>query len=148
MTRIVVFDLDGTLALDEHRAHHLRADPKDWASYFAACPLDTPNAGVILAFNALAMRRNLSVQIWTGRISQYADATLEWCLEHLGRIPDELLMRETSDRTPDDELKRSWLNAARARGDEVILVFEDRKRVVEMWRAEDITCAQVAEGDF
>lgn len=148
MSKIVVFDLDGTLALDEHRAHHLRANPKDWASYFAACPLDTPNLGVVLAFQALSRSRSVSVQIWTARNAQYADATLEWCLEHLGRLPNELLMRGIEDRTDDNELKRQWLNTARARGNEVVLVFEDRKRVVEMWRAEGIICAQVAPGEF
>ena len=36
----------------------------------------------------------------------------------------------------------------RADGLEPYVVFEDRKRCVDMWRRNGITCLQVAEGDF
>ena len=38
--------------------------------------------------------------------------------------------------------KSIWL------GSPVTIIFEDRKRVVDMWRRRGIVCAQVAEGDF
>lgn len=35
----VIFDLDGTLALNEHRQHFVQREvgKKDWRSFFAAC---------------------------------------------------------------------------------------------------------------
>lgn len=40
----VVFDLDGTLALTEHRSHFLRrpGKDKDWRGFYAACDKDQP----------------------------------------------------------------------------------------------------------
>lgn len=148
MTRIIVFDLDGTLALDEHRVHHLRGQEKDWSAYFAACPGDSPNKPIVQLYDNLIGSPGARVEIWTGRIDSYLEQTLQWIEDHLISAPDLLQMRRADDRTQDDELKRSWLRAARAKGHEVVLVFEDRQRVVDMWRAEGVICAQVAKGDF
>lgn len=148
MSKIIVFDLDGTLALDEHRVHHLRGQEKNWDAYFAACPGDEPNAPIVQVYDNLIGAPGARVEIWTGRIDTYLEATLQWIEEHLIAHPDFLQMRRADDRTNDDELKRAWLSTARANGHEVVLAFEDRKRVVEMWRAEGVICAQVAPGEF
>lgn len=39
---LVVSDLDGTLALTEHRADHLCGPRKDWRAFYAACDKDEP----------------------------------------------------------------------------------------------------------
>ncbi|WGN90708.1 PseT-like polynucleotide kinase phosphatase [Burkholderia phage vB_BglM_WTB] len=58
-------------------------------------------------------------------------------------------MRPHGDTTPDDQLKRKWLHSLspvdRAR---LIAVFDDRQKVVDMWRSEGVPCFQVAPGDF
>jgi hypothetical protein len=144
---IIVFDLDGTLADGTHREHHLHKRPKDWETYFALCHLDAPCGPLVDTYRALLGDGHF-VEIWTGRIAETRVATEEWIKANLGPTPDRLRMRPVGDRTDDNELKRLWLAEARAAGDQVILVFEDRRRVVEMWRAEGIVCAQVAEGDF
>jgi hypothetical protein len=60
-----------------------------------------------------------------------------------------LRMRNAGDNTPDDVLKEQWLHAMpikdRAR---LVAVFDDRQRVVDMWRANGVPCFQVAKGDF
>lgn len=62
---------------------------------------------------------------------------------------NQLKMRPAGDYTPDDVLKESWLHAMspedRAR---LVMVFDDRDRVVNMWRRNGVVCAQVAPGDF
>ena len=47
-TPLYIFDLDGTLALIDHRRHFLddQADPKRWQKFFAACVDDQPNEPV------------------------------------------------------------------------------------------------------
>jgi len=45
-------------------------------------------------------------------------------------------------------VKREMLDRIRADGYNPIMAFEDRSRVVKMWREAGIPCAQVAEGDF
>ncbi len=148
MSKIIVFDLDGTLALDDHRVHHLRGQEKNWDAYFAACPADAPNKPIIQIYDNLIGSPGARVEIWTGRIDQYLEATLQWIEDNCLHAPDFLQMRRADDRTQDTELKRMWLSTARAQGNEVILAFEDRKRVVDMWRSEGVVCAQVAPGDF
>jgi len=60
-----------------------------------------------------------------------------------------LTMREEGDFTPDDELKEKWLHGMlqedRLR---LVAVFDDRDRVVQMWRRNGYACFQVADGEF
>jgi len=142
----VVFDLDGTLALNEHRQHFVqRTDgkPKDWRAFFAACDLDVPNLpliGAALAFNSAGDR----VEIWSGRSAEVNAKTEEWLRRHnLHILPRR--MRAEGDHTPDHDLKAQWLHDSNPKPD---LVFDDRASVVAMWRANGIVCAQVAPGDF
>ena len=138
---MIVFDLDGTLALDAHRAHHLSAVPKDWDSYFAAARADTPNWPLIALLDGL-LWDGQEVEIWSGRSMSTLDATAEWFKEVfdgkertnfqaslIRRLPfgleieDDvgggllrLRLRHQTDRTEDTEMKRGWLKVARQGG--------------------------------
>ena len=57
-------------------------------------------------------------------------------------------MRLQGHHMSDDDLKRKWLDLARKRGFSPDLVFDDRKRVVDMWREEGVKCFQVEPGEF
>ena len=59
-----------------------------------------------------------------------------------------LFLREDEDFRSDDEFKKDVLDALIDADWKPDLVFDDRNRVVEMWRANGIPCVQVAEGDF
>jgi hypothetical protein len=145
---MIVFDLDGTLALDAHRVHYLQGDVKYWDEYFNACLHDEPNRPIVQTLKLFA-RAGEEVAIWTGRSAKVQDLTLQWLDENNIRdLLTELRMRDTDDRTHDDELKRQWLYASRSLGRDVTLVFEDRQRVVDMWRSEGIVCCQVSPGNF
>ena len=157
----IVFDLDGTLADGKHREHHLAKSPKDWDAYFEACDGDTPIRHVVQVFLALTGDGHY-VEVWSGRSEGKDDSlrhkTLKWLLDECGILGTlegphgrgfaRLLMRSHGDRRPDVELKREWLNDARATDCAPDLVFDDRDSVVAMWRAEGIPCFQVAPGDF
>jgi hypothetical protein len=49
---------------------------------------------------------------------------------------------------PDDQLKQNWLDDLFPDKSNIVCVFDDRDKVVNMWRKNDITCMQVAPGDF
>ena len=57
-------------------------------------------------------------------------------------------MRKAGDYRPDAKVKEELLTQVKADGYEPILAFEDRERVVDMWRRNGIQCCQVAPGDF
>jgi phosphoglycolate phosphatase-like HAD superfamily hydrolase len=139
----VVFDLDGTLALTEHRAHFLEREKKDWRAFYAACDKDEPCHQIIRTLQAL-YATGAEVEIWSGRSKEVWDKTQAWLEANgLGHIP--VKMREEGDHRPDTVLKQEWLDACDVKPR---LVFEDRASVVAMWRSNGIVCAQVAPGDF
>lgn len=137
----VVFDLDGTIANIEHRRHHL--DRKDRRAFFAACVDDVPNWPVIKAFRA-HVGAGHRVEIWSGRSDEVRRQTLEWLDLRAGIGPSFLThMRAAGDHTPDVDLKRSWLHALHP-DERPDVVYDDRGRVVDMWRSEGVACFQVA----
>ena len=139
----IVCDLDGTLALIDHRRHLISGEKRRWDEFYAACVDDEPNWPIINAVQRLR-QTGAQVEIWSGR-SDIVRAETEVWLESVGLGDVLLKMRRDRDYTPDDALKRQWLLDAPRRPD---LVFDDRDKVVAMWRREGITCAQVAPGDF
>lgn len=146
MNDLVLFDLDGTLALVEHRFHFIEGRKKDWRGYFAACVDDPPNAPLITIFHAL---RAFGRTIWivTGRSDEVRSETEAWLAAH-DIVPDRLIMRRSGDFRPDNVLKRSWLTDGSIPKARVAMVFDDRDKVVAMWRKEGLVCLQGAPGDF
>ena len=141
----VVFDLDGTLALNEHRQHFVEREvgKKDWRAFFAACDKDGLFWQVARILQVLDATGN-RVEIWSGRSSEVIEKTRAWLGTHgLGHVP--FRGRAEGDHTPDHELKKAWLDESSQKPD---LIFDDRSSVVAMWRANGIACAQVADGNF
>ncbi len=143
--RLVVFDLDGTLALTEHRNHFVErpVGEKNWNAFFDACDRDELNWPIAMTLLSL-YAAGCDVQIWSGRTDRVRAKTENWLLENgLGQIP--LRMRQESDHRADVVLKKEWLDAE---DQKPTLVFEDRATVVAMWRENGVVCAQIAPGAF
>lgn len=142
MRPLVISDLDGTLALIDHRRPLL----PNWQAFYAACDQDAPNNPVIATWNALQNQYCRTHDFWilSGRSDEVQGKTEAW-LRQYHIYYDRLLMRQEGDFTPDQELKRAWIEP---HVDRVTLVLDDRDKVVRMWRELGITCFQVAEGDF
>lgn len=127
----IVVDLDGTLASSEWRVHHVAARPKDWRAFFTGMARDMPVPWVrelVLADHGDAARL-----IVTGRPDDHRDVCERWLEEH-GVPYDELHMRPTGDRRPDTVVKAEILDRDIAPRYEVVLVVDDRPKVVQMWR--------------
>lgn len=155
---LYIFDLDGTISLSHHRAHLIgnKDDPDRWQKFSEACDQDPPNHSVISVLTALLMLR-ADVRIWTGRCESVRKKTITWMREHAipeGLVKTRLLhwmlvMRPVGDHTEDTELKRAWLRALPPEDlGRIMGVFEDRQRMVDMWREEGLPCFQVAPGKF
>lgn len=146
MKSCYIFDIDGTLADGTHRLHWIHPRPaKDWRAYFAACDGDAPIQHIIdLARLVYYSHRIVLV---SGRSDECRDATVEWLKVH-GVPYDALYMRKAGDHRNDDVLKAEILEEMIADGWAPIMAFDDRDRVVKMWRERGVPCAQVAPGDF
>lgn len=149
MRPLYIFDLDGTLALTEHRQHLVQCEKPDWRAFFAACVNDKPNMPAITTLMIL-LRAGADIEVWSGRSDEVREQTEAWLGQFgLGVLSAPVRMRATGDFTPDDQLKKQWLDAMpiddRLR---LVAVFDDRDKVVAMWRASGVPCFQVAPGAF
>ncbi len=88
-----------------------------------------------------------SIVLCTGRQEQHRAVTEEWLARH--HVPFAYLyMRPTEDYRDDTEIKAELLTKILKDGWRPIMAFDDRNKVVAMWRRLGVPCAQVAEGDF
>lgn len=145
--RVFVFDLDGTLADIRHRLGYIQQKPKDWNAFHDACHMDTPIYPTIEIARAL-WYHDADLWIVTGRSKRVEEKTRDWLKLHY--IPYvSLVMRDEGDHREDYEFKRAWYKGL-DRCDKVMLhgVFEDRARVVSMWRELGVPCFAVGAGDY
>jgi len=178
MKNIIVCDLDGTLADLRYRRHHVEHPARqcidcggknmkscvmcgdmgydkfkpNWKAFHAECVNDLPLETTIEVIAALARSAGLRLnpcEVWivSGRSDVVRQETVNWLAKHDIEY-DRLIMRRDKDYTPDDQLKLKWLNDGTIPKGRVFCVFDDRDRVVNMWRAQGLTCYQVAPGDF
>lgn len=157
--KTVIFDLDGTLANNDHRLHYIRRDKPDWNSYIAICGQDSPIQPVIDILNAFLdlnhMETNLTsgqvgiynIQIWTGRDVTALEDTWKWLEKHTyvnrNKQNITLRMRDYGDRTSNDRLKQSWLSGISG---DIHLAFDDNPTAIDMFRSFGIIALQVSNG--
>lgn len=152
MRFIYVFDLDGTLASMKHRLHLIQpidGSEKDYSAFYEACSEDTPNFPVIWLLRSLA--KDFEVVIVTGRSEQVREKTVKWLYQFTGMTfsRKKLFMRRIGDFRHDVDIKREWLrNLTVTDRGRLAGVFEDRARVVQMWREEGVPAFQVDNGNF
>lgn len=140
--RAIIVDIDGTVArmvgrgpFDEHLVH-LDELVQSVADMVAQAAL----SGVKIIF-------------MSGRTDGCYDETWDWLVNKmpwLHLVDFELHMRRSvEDRgRADDIVKHEMFWREVAHRYNVLYCIDDRNKVVKMWRAIGLTCAQVAEGDF
>jgi hypothetical protein len=152
MRPLYIFDLDGTIALIDHRRPilddaSLGPMAHRWRAFYEACDRDLPNMPVISTLRFLSLHGD--VWVWSGRSSEVQDKTVRWLLDHVKGLNVALRMRDEGDFTHDVELKQMWLDLLEPRDRaRLVAVFDDRNGVVDMWRRNGVACFQVAPGDF
>lgn len=143
MKKVWVFDIDGTLADNDHRMHHLENGKKNWDAFFAEQHKDEPYQAVLDVLHALAYDRGKmlgdKIIIVTARDERFRLDTMEWINRHIPWLPEEdVHMRPLGFRGDDDKMKvriiKDWLAANP--GYTVGAIFDDRHRIIDAFRAE------------
>jgi phosphoglycolate phosphatase-like HAD superfamily hydrolase len=151
--KTVIFDLDGTLAnIETRRGISIKENGKmDWDILFDPnnISLDTPNRPVI-TMAKLLKESGHRIVILSGRSKVTKDATRDWLKQF--DVPFDVLKMRPDNKEfkfmPDDQLKKLWLDQLFPNTEDVLCVFDDRDKVVKMWRENGLSCLQVAEGNF
>lgn len=149
----VIFDLDGTLALiDKRRAISTKPNGKlDWDVFFDPKNIDLDDANdAVIKMARMLKDSGFRIVIFSGRSKVTKDATRKWLNDN--DVPFDILkMRPTSNDfkfMPDDDLKQKWLDDLFPNKLDIFCVFDDRQKVVDMWRKNGLNCFQVADGNF
>lgn len=145
---LIVFDIDGTLANIEHRLGFVRSKPKNWNAFNAGIPNDKVNPYVAAAFFALRDAGH-DILFASGRSEDTREATQSWLEANGFWEPwSHLYMRKSGDYRSDDIVKREILEQIvcgfNRKPD---MVFDDRPRIVRMWRDEGIFVFNVYQGE-
>lgn len=141
-----ICDIDGTVADLTHRRHWLLDKPKNWKAFEQNMIEDEPIEWVINTVLYL-QKQGLSMIMCSGRGEQNRKVTENWLEKH-GLHLVKLYMRAKGDYRADDIIKSELLDQIIEDGWNPKLTFDDRDRVVRMWRDRGLTCVQVAEGNF
>lgn len=144
--KTAIFDIDGTLSNCSARLRHIIGGKKNWDAFHSECHLDNVNEPVAEVLRLLALN-GWTIVLCTGRPWRYDEVTRSW-MNQQGLIYHNIMMREDDDKRSDVDLKRQMLKGLRDLGHDVQMVFEDRQRVVDMWREEGVLCFQCAKGDY
>jgi hypothetical protein len=143
---LVVFDIDGTLANIEHRLDYVRSKPKNWKAFDAGIPNDKVNLPVAEVFTSMLFHHYIVLA--SGRNERSRKATEDWLWDNKLRGYQKLYMRKEDDYRNDSIVKREMLDEIIADyGKKPDMVFDDRPRVVKMWRDAGIFVFDVYQGE-
>lgn len=148
-----IFDIDGTISNSDHRIDFFRTG--QWDEFHQRCVDDAPFEKVVrllhLVNSPMFPEDETGVILLTGRTADYEQITMGWLRKH-EIFPEALLMRAVGDFRPDIEVKLEHIDKyfggreiALAR---VIMIFEDREKLVEGLRNAGFTVAQVRNSTY
>ncbi len=157
MKKAIIFDIDGTLANIDHRAHFVEGSNPDWDRFYESMYRDDPiESGVMIlqALDQYIKQHDLSIEIFlfTGRPERYREITQKWFRDNTNIDSSiyfsNLWMRPNDNFDPDVELKMDWYEILSDNGYDFVMVFDDRKSVVDAWRDIGIQCYQCDKEEF
>lgn len=146
MRDTIVVDLDGTLCNVDHRRHLVSGKKRDYEAFHALLDQDPIN-GWCRRLTTGMYAMGYDIVLVSARPQSCEKATRAWLERNGVHFHALYLLRPDGDSTPDQELKRAWLNHYGK--EQILFVVDDRAKVVRMWREEGLTalqCADWAEG--
>lgn len=137
----VICDIDGTVALRNNRS------PFDY-SKVCEDTFDPRMLEVLYTF----IESGVKIIFVTGRedMDNCRELTTKWLDKNIAYSESgwELIMRSKGDHRSDAEIKKEVYDKYIKDKYNILCVFEDRDKVVKMWRDEGLLCNQVYYGDF
>ena len=149
--KVVVFDIDSTLANGEHRDHLYHGRDSDtWDEYITASLYDTPHEEIQWLNHIISYQSDAYIIVLTARSESGKDLTTKWLTAHHIKY-NEIIFKPEQDainRLPDHIFKENVLNDLIKRNLTPFIVFEDNSLVVDMFRSRNIPVCQVRPGKY
>jgi predicted kinase len=143
---IIICDIDGTIADLTHRLHYVKGDTKDWQSFFDLVGQDEFRYDVWGKVKYDSGNHNAEIIFVSGRSDTTRSETVRWLREHTGLNSFKLIMRQSWDRRDDTVVKREMYDKYLSRM-RVVRVYDDRPRVIRMWRDLGLDVVDVGIGE-
>jgi uncharacterized HAD superfamily protein len=144
LKKCFVFDLDGTICDVRHRRQFVATKPRNWDAWNAGLVNDTPNIAVQIVFQALRNDQEVDLIIVSGRSDDYKEQTIKWLTDN-EIFYDEIYMRKYKDHR-DDAVVKGEIADEIEKTHQILGVFDDRQRVVNMWIERGIWVFDVGQG--
>jgi len=144
LKKIVVCDIDGTVADCEHRKHYLEGEKKDWKGFFSEMGKDTPRHHIYDDAMDMAVHHDGELIFVSARPEDYREETEEW-LRYYGMDHLHLIMRRSGDKRPDVDVKEDIYNKY-LQHYEIVKVYDDRPCVIRMWESNGLDVVDVGPG--
>lgn len=137
-SHVVLCDIDGTIALRRGRS------PYDQSKVLE--DMFDPRMNFLLS----SLSEKFKIIFLSGRqdTKQCREDTEKWLKDNLGLSEVTLIMRSEGDFRPDDVVKKELYQKYIKDRYNVVCVFDDRDKVVRMWRNLGLLCCQVYYGNF
>ena len=139
MKKIVICDIDGTIANNDHRQHYLEGK-KDWEGFFSELINDEPIFPII---NKVIEEYNAGKEIvfLTGRPERYRYSTTLWLKEYFN-FDLKILMREDNDRNNKLKVKKEIFEK-NFKAEEIAYIIDNDNDLVSMWSSMGIKTVKV-----
>lgn len=140
--KVVVFNLDGTIADPYHRMYFIDKEPKRWEDFYAACGYDNIIEPMVRLLITLGFE--YEIVYCTTRPESSRDETVAWLRNRLPRLlpVQAILMRANKDDRLDVIVKPELLKNAGYTPKNVMYIVEKQKDVVEKFRKLGFTVLQ------
>lgn len=150
MKKVIIVDMDGTLSDVSARKHFVEREKKDWESFYSNMKNDKPRLDVVYEIGRLVKELNIEeIFIITSRREFARAETMEWLNSNIDEsITDKIshiYMREDDDMRADIEVKKEIYDREFKDKYDVVAVFEDRPRIIRMYRELGLNVVDVGD---
>ncbi len=122
---VIIYDLDGTIANDDHRKHHVTGEVKDFATYFSLIHKDEPNWPVIEQLVADS-KGGADIVILTGREDDHVMATLRQLHKfQIAQYVSSMFMRPHGYYVPAAQFKEEAIGLMVQEGFAITAIVDD-----------------------
>ena len=129
MKKIILCDIDGTVANNDHRQHFLQGK-KDWDGFFKELVNDKPIYSVINKINA-DQKMGKDIIFLTGRPERYRHTTHKWLSEYF-KFDIKILMRKDRDKRNKIIIKKEIFKS-NFNKDDIYYVIDNDLDLIHMW---------------